>query len=77
MQKHLTGFQEPGQNRFCKTITLVAFDDTLGIRNRPFSFSEKECGSNDISSQSVEFSNMQNGDRSSNAIQSNLAHQNV
>ena len=45
--------------------------------NRPFSYSEKECGSNDISLQFVEFSNVHNCDRSSNAIQSNLANKTV
>ena len=43
------------------------------IINRPFSSCEKECGSNDYSLHFVEFSNVHNGDRSSNAIQSNLA----
>ena len=47
------------------------------INNRPFSYSEKECESNDISLQFVEFSNVHNCDRSSNAIQSKLAHKNV
>ena len=42
--------------------------------NRPFSSSENECGSNDISLQFVEFSNVHNCDRSSNAILSNLAY---
>ena len=46
-------------------------------RNRPFSYSEKECGSNDISLQFVEFSKVHNCDRSSNAIQSNLANKTV
>ena len=42
--------------------------------NRPFSYSHNECGSNDISSQFVEFSNEHNCDRSSNAALSNLAY---
>ena len=42
--------------------------------NRPFSYSENECGSNDISLQFVEFSNVHNCDRSSNATLSNLAY---
>ena len=45
--------------------------------NRPFSYSEKECGSNDISLQFVEFSNVHNCDRSSNAIQWNLVNKTV
>ena len=43
-------------------------------RNRPFSYSENECGSHDISLQFVEFSNVHNCDRSSNATLSNLAY---
>ena len=39
-----------------------------------FSYSENECGSNDISLQFVEFSNVHNSDRSSNATLSNLAY---
>ena len=42
--------------------------------NRPFSYSQNECGSNDISLQFVEFSNVHNCDRSSNATLSNLAY---
>ena len=42
--------------------------------NRPFSYSESECGSNDISLQFVEFSNVHNCDRSSNATLSSLAY---
>ena len=45
--------------------------------NRPFSYSEKECGSNDILLHFVELSNMHNWDRSSNAIHSNLAYKTV
>ena len=41
--------------------------------NGPFSYSENESGSNDISSNFVEFSNVDNCGRSSNATQSNLA----
>ena len=44
--------------------------------NRPFSYSKKECGSNDISSHFVEFSNVYNTDRRPNAIQSNLVYKN-
>ena len=42
--------------------------------NGPFSYSENECGSNDISLDFVEFSNVHNCDRSSNATQSNVAY---
>ena len=44
------------------------------VFNRPFSYSESKCGSNDISLQFVEFSNVHNCDRSSNATLSNLAY---
>ena len=47
------------------------------MANRPFSYSKKECGSNDISSHFVEFSNVYNNDRSSNATKSNLVYKNV
>ena len=43
------------------------------VSNRPFSYSHNECGSNDIPSQFVEFSNVHYCDRSSNATLSNLA----
>ena len=42
--------------------------------NRPFSYSAKEPGSSDISLYFVEFSNVHNCDRSSNATLSNLAY---
>ena len=45
--------------------------------NRPFSYSKKGSGSNDISSHFVEFSNVYNSDRSSNATQSNLVYKNA
>ena len=48
-----------------------------GQQNRPFSYSRKESGSNDILLHSVEFLNMHNTDRSSNATLSNLAYKNV
>ena len=44
--------------------------------NRPFSYSKKESGSNDISLDFVEFSNVHNTDRNSNATQSNLVYKN-
>ena len=46
-------------------------------RNRPYSYSRRECGSNDISLHFVEFSNVHNTNRISNATQSNLVHKNV
>ena len=46
-------------------------------RNRPFSNSKKESGSNDTLLHFVEFSNVYNSDRSSNATQSNLVYKNV
>ena len=45
--------------------------------NRPFSYSEKESQSNDTLLHFVEFSNVYNSDRSSNATRSNLAYKNV
>ena len=42
------------------------------VRNRPFSCSENERGSNDISLQFVEVSNVHDCDRSSNDTLSNL-----
>ena len=47
---------------------------TIMTDNRPFSYSENECGSNDTSSQFLEFSNVHNCDRSSNATLSSLAY---
>ena len=46
-------------------------------RNRPFSYSEKESQSNDSLLNLVEFSNVHNCDRSSNATRSSLAYKNV
>ena len=59
-----------------KTQKLVKclYEVWIEIANRPFSYSESECGSNDISLQFVEFSNVHNCDRSSNATLSNLAY---
>ena len=45
--------------------------------NRPFSYSEKESQSNDTLQHLVEFSNVHNRDRSSNATRSNLVYKNV
>ena len=49
----------------------------IWMPNRHFSYSEKEAGSNDISLHLVEFSNVHNTDRSSNATQSSLVYKNV
>ena len=56
---------------------LAKPDYLMGPPNRPFSYSEKESGSHDTSSYFVEFSNVYNSDRSSNATQWNLVHKNV
>ena len=45
--------------------------------NRPFSYSIKESQSNDTLPNSVEFSNMHNSDRSSNATRSSLTYKNL
>ena len=47
------------------------------IDNEPFSYSKKVSGSNDISLHFVEFSNLHNADRSSNATQSNFVYKTV
>ena len=52
----------------------IRYDDLFNKCNRSFSYSEKECGSNDISLHFVEFSNVHNCDRSSNATQSKFAY---
>ena len=70
----------PEQNSSCKEGNY--FDETYSTQsqtftiliNRPFSYSENECGSNDISLQFVEFSNVNNCDRSSNGTQSSLVY---
>ena len=49
----------------------------LPSHNRPFSYSEKESQSNDTLLHFVEFSNVHNCERSSNATRSNLAYKNV
>ena len=55
----------------------VNFRVCLIVANRPFSYSKIGCGSNDISSHFVEFSNVYNADTWSNATQSNLVYKNV
>ena len=49
----------------------------MGIENRPFSYSEKESQSKDTLLHFVEFSNVYNSDRSSNATRLNLMYKNV
>ena len=45
--------------------------------NRSFSYSEKESQSNDTLLHFIEFSNLHNSDRSSNATRSNPVYKNV
>ena len=47
------------------------------INNRPFSYTEKESQSNDTLLHFVEFSNVHNCDRNSNATRSNLVYENI
>ena len=49
----------------------------MKIFNRPFCFSEKDSQSNDTLLHFVEFSNVHNSDKSSNATRSNLVYKNV
>ena len=58
-------------------LNMVFSVQFLFSANRPFSYSEKESQSNDTLLHFVEFSNVHNSDRSSNAIQSNFACKNV
>ena len=56
-------------------ITAVikrCYKSNESINNRPFSYSEKESQSNDTLLHLVEFSNVHNSDRSSNATRSNF-----
>ena len=63
-------------------IKIKVFIVTLAIKkislfNGPFSYSEKESQSNDTLLHFVEFSNVHNCDRSSNATRLNLVYKNV
>ena len=58
-------------------MSILTLTGIKTVLNRPFSYSEKESQSNDTLLHFVEFSNVHNGDRSSNATQSNLAYKNV
>ena len=60
--------------RYNPSSTVLTF---LQLINRPFSYSEKESQSNDTLLHFVEFSNVHNSDRSSNATRSNLVYKNV
>ena len=63
-----------GKN-FRQLVSRPVIDSTLYFAfHRPFSYSENECVSNDISLQFVEFSNVHNCDRSSKATLSNLVY---
>ena len=67
-------------SELCKAVEnlkksyILCLGVCLNSNNRSFSYSKKESGSNDISSHFVEFSNVYNGNRSSNATQSNLVY---
>ena len=68
-------FQRPASRMQAKPTDICLACGQFGhCRRRPFSYSENECGSHDISLQFVEFSNVHNCDRSSNATLSNLAY---
>ena len=58
----------------CQTQNLNVYGKEIVEWNRPFSYFENECGSNDISLQFAEFSNVHNCDRSCNATLSNLVY---
>ena len=60
-----------------KMTDLFAYHLFDASINRPFSYSEKESQSNDTLLHVVEFSNVHNSDRSSNATRSNLVYKNV
>ena len=75
---------ENGSDKTCKEQTrhltlphMHGDQRALFLDNRPFSYSENERGSNDISLQFVEVSNVHNCDRSSNATLSNLVYKTV
>ena len=61
---------------FCQSGLSRCFH-TAQESHRPFSYSEKESQSNDTLLHFVEFSNVYNSDRSSNATRSNLVYKNV
>ena len=75
----LFGFMILGQLCSCAqrdAVSHFAKPLTSG-NNRPFSSSEKESQSNDTLLHFVDFSNVDNCDRSSNATRSNLVYKNV
>ena len=80
MLRNMTDLEIKKHNEVRHYKHSIGFKSVIGCcgckwhYNRPFSYSENECGSNDISLQFEEFSNVHNCDRSSNATRSNLAY---
>ena len=68
-------FNENANNNAYRAVPQDTHD--FGPIHRPFSYSEKESQSNDTLLHFVEFSNVHNSDRSSNATRSNLVYKNV
>ena len=60
-----------------RTYTTIRSSTFFRGNNRPFSYSEKESQSNDTLLHFVEFSNVHNSDRNSNATRSNLVYKTV
>ena len=76
--RHLDHYLLAFRNHDRTMDDLMNYRRRVGLfNNRPFSYSEKESQSNDISQQFVEFSNVHNSDRSSNATRSNFAYKDV
>ena len=84
--EHFCSFYPHRQNLLCSTgpprggaegAIYPRASGSKGPHNGPFSYSEKESQSNDTLLHLVEFSNVHNSDRSSNAIRSNLVYKNV
>ena len=67
----IAGFEESFMQR------AVGRNYRLKPSNRPFSYSEKECGSNGISLHFVGFSNVHNCNQSSNTIQLSLVYKSI
>ena len=61
----------------CKILPTLTTRESLQSNNRPFSYYEKESQAKDTSLHFVEFSNVHNSDRSSNATRSNLVYKDV
>ena len=81
LQGHVVSRRLRGFSRVqcLKFIFRQTSKNSLGTqcRNRPFSYSEKESQSNETLLHFVEFSNVHNSDRTSNATRSNLVYKNV